>query len=626
VALLVAPHGLEVHAIAPRTALGAPGTPHQAPSTIPAPSTFQEAGLILGRVLDASTGQPMTSAVVRLSAGGVNVGQGVLTGADGRFVFAPLPAGTFTVTAERPGYFDSAYGSQRPRGVGQPIAIAAGERRGDLTIQMWPWASIAGTVVDEVGARVPNITVEAIRRGPKGAASTGEVITGVTDARGDFRIQRLAPGSYAVGVGSRVLYTAIPPGITLPASAVTPPATGSGDPTLIVDATRRLLISVEGPVRQPRDPREFTNPFVYVMSYYGGATNLWQATPVVVTAGQQVASINLPLALRTSVRVAGTVMGPRGPVAQALVRLLPTDFDPDEIDMDTASVAAAITGDDGKFTLPPVAAGNYLIDAFRPRPAPTVSISSSGVPRLTESESPSRDPEGYWARTSVSVTNLDIPNMVLTMRAGARLSGEMVFQKPPSAGAQPFKLLLHNAGDPPVMSADIRLDRVGSFAISGIKPGSYVLDAAGLPPGWEITSAVLNGREITGMPFDIGGTDVTGLVVTLGDRAIEIRGDVLDAQGRLALDSTVVIFPTEMGTWKSVPQGSRHIQAIRAANGGYAFRGLSAGDYYVAAIDDAMMADWPATELLRKLMNSAERVRVATGERRVVNLVSRPRR
>src|SRR5262245_30633774 len=74
-------------------------------------------GLILGRVVDATNGSPVSSAVVRLmNEAGAVVGPGLLTGPDGRFVFAPVAAGVFTITAERAGYLDGQYGKKRPSG------------------------------------------------------------------------------------------------------------------------------------------------------------------------------------------------------------------------------------------------------------------------------------------------------------------------------------------------------------------------------------------------------------------------------------------------------------------------------------------------------------------------------
>jgi hypothetical protein len=599
-----------------------------APQTTQAVRQAEVPGLILGRVVDATTGSPISSAIVRLtSSDGTPVGSGVLTGSDGKFVFSPVLAGTFTLTAQRPGYFEGQFGRKRATGPGAPLVLRGGERRGEATIQLWPWATISGLVVDEMGRRVPGVPVEARRRGGDGTGGPAEIGVGITDARGEYQIQHLLPGKYVIAAICRSLHLSLPPNATVP-SATTWPLGGTGDPTLIVDAGRRSVLAVTGPVRTPATAGEQVQPYVYVSTYYGGGTDLWQVAPIEVTVGQVLPNIDIKLALKPSSRIGGTVVGPKGAVPEALIRLISTDIDPSEVDVSTSSVVAAVSGVDGSFRMPPVPRGNYLLDVYRPRPsAPAVRPQSSGVAQLSPAMTNARDPEGYWTRTSIIVTERDVPNMIINVRSGARIAGQTSFTKVPSAGdtGQSFHLMLEHNDDPPVLSPAIRLDRAGQFEITGVRPGWYVLSAIGLPAGWEVSSALLGGRDITGRPFEIGGNETGPFAITLGDRAIEIKGDVLDAQGRVAHDATVVIFSSDISSWKFISRNARNVQAVRTVSGGYSFRGLSAGEYYVAALDDNLLEGWPAPEVLRKLMPAALRLRVTTGERRVENLTLRSR-
>jgi hypothetical protein len=295
--------------------------------------------------------------------------------------------------------------------------------------------------------------------------------------------------------------------------------------------------------------------------------------------------------------------------------------------MATPEIVAAVSGFDGTYALPPVPRGNYLLDVYRARPAPSLQVPASGVPRLADSRTSTRDPEGYWSRMSIAVTDRDLPDYLITMRSGLTIGGQTVLQRgpaPPNAGpGESLRLVLEHGSDPAVVSAPIRTDRAGPFEIAGIRPGWYVLSATGLPAGWEISSAVLGGRDITGRPFELGANEAGNLVVTLGDRPIEIRGDVLDAQGRLVRDATVVLISGDISGWKSVSKNARNLQAIRATSGGFAFRGIAAGEYYLAAVDDAAIDGWPAPEVLRRLMNGALRVRLVAGDRYVENLTMR---
>ena len=100
-----------------------PGLPPAAPRT----------ALVVGQVIDAGTGTPVSGALVELRmqvplsappspfsrpAPPTQLLQTprVLTGSDGRFVFRGFPKGNFLLTAIKPGYLNGAYGRRRPGG------------------------------------------------------------------------------------------------------------------------------------------------------------------------------------------------------------------------------------------------------------------------------------------------------------------------------------------------------------------------------------------------------------------------------------------------------------------------------------------------------------------------------
>ena len=99
---------------------------------------------------DDSQSLPIRRATVTLSGGATGPVQAV-TDDTGRFTFAAIPASTYTVTVEKPGYVKTFYGSRRPgRGPGMPIAVADAQRV-TLALKLLRGAVIAGTVVDHDG-------------------------------------------------------------------------------------------------------------------------------------------------------------------------------------------------------------------------------------------------------------------------------------------------------------------------------------------------------------------------------------------------------------------------------------------------------------------------------------------
>jgi iron complex outermembrane recepter protein len=105
--------------------------PGAAADSLPAPA------LITGVVVDAETGAPIAAAQVRLR----ELQRGDLTRADGRFRFAGVAAGTYTLSAQRIGYAPQT----------RTLTVAAGAT-GEVRLELRPTAlEVAGVVVTGTG-------------------------------------------------------------------------------------------------------------------------------------------------------------------------------------------------------------------------------------------------------------------------------------------------------------------------------------------------------------------------------------------------------------------------------------------------------------------------------------------
>jgi len=155
-------------------------------------------GAITGRVL-ADDGRPLINATVLVSGVGVNAAGGeqgtARTDGKGDFRVADLAPGTYTITAQAPGYVTA------PK-----VAIDGSEkdyyRLGDaVTIRMVKGGVITGKVINSggepiVGGRVRAIRVRASDGRPVRAPES--VLERQTDDRGVYRLYGLEPGSYLV--------------------------------------------------------------------------------------------------------------------------------------------------------------------------------------------------------------------------------------------------------------------------------------------------------------------------------------------------------------------------------------------------------------------------------------------
>ena len=139
-----------------------------------------------------------------LASGELQFPQTVVTDDAGRFVFASLAAGNYSLVATKPGYVSATYGAKRPgRGTGVPIAVLEGQRVTDISLKMLHGGVITGTVRSVTGQPVPNLGVQVYQVDSFGGArhlSMAAPGNTVTDDRGIYRAFGLAPGDYVVQI------------------------------------------------------------------------------------------------------------------------------------------------------------------------------------------------------------------------------------------------------------------------------------------------------------------------------------------------------------------------------------------------------------------------------------------
>jgi hypothetical protein len=128
----------------------------------------------------------------------------------------------------------------------------------------------------------------------------------------------------------------------------------------------------------------------------------------------------------------------------------------------------------------------------------------------------------------------------------------------------------------------------GSFTIRG--GHSRMLFKPTMIPGWELKSVMLDGVDITDVPYDTarGGTDRLEIVVT--DQQQEVAGRVLDALGRPASRFVVIAFPSDLKEG-AVPGRFFAMSSTTSSDGTFQLQNLPPGRYFAAAFtsvhDDA---------------------------------------
>jgi hypothetical protein len=160
----------------------------------PAPSSSQIRGIVRNAADDA----PIARARVIATADVLPEARVTLSGADGRYTLAGLPAGSYTVSVTRTGYAPQTWGQGRSLS-GTPIGLGSGQQLPAIDFALVQGATIVGRVMDEDGSPLAGADVEAlVNRFEGGADALFSAATAQTDDRGEFRLFGLAPGRYFV--------------------------------------------------------------------------------------------------------------------------------------------------------------------------------------------------------------------------------------------------------------------------------------------------------------------------------------------------------------------------------------------------------------------------------------------
>ena len=549
------------------------------------PGTARIAGIVVDT---SSPPQRLRRVIVTLVGPELPDPRTTISDDEGRFAFDRLPAGRFTVSGTKPAYLTGSYGSVRPGRPGIPLPIASGQQITNLQLTLARGAALTGRLRDESGEPASNVQVHAFRVPPAGAPPL-LLLTGsaMTDDRGIYRVFGLPPGEYLVASAIRLNH----------ASDIAALSPGEID-----DALRELSARTGAIATTSTSAPSGTAPgtYAYAPVYYPGVASTSAAERVRLGVGEERTGIDFPIRLTRMATIEGVVRNADGstPTVQFVIN-------PDGLQLrsligaiPTFSSQATASGRTFRYTN--VAPGRYRI---------AVQSTQDGV---------------TFASADVEVTGTDITGVTLVLQPALRMSGRIVFDRatlpPPSAATIRVSIVSTNGqrssssgstrmGNFPVPQAVARED--GTFELNGIVPDTYSLTVPGLPSGWWLRSAIVNGRDVLDYPLQITG-NVTDAVLTCTDRQTTLSGRLVTGAGAAAAAYFVAVFPAERTLWRP---GARRIQLVRAdTDGTWMARNLPAGDYLIAALTDVDEADLLDTSFLEALAPAAVRVALADGE------------
>ncbi len=270
-----------------------------------------------GHVVAADTGAPLRRAQVRVTSQELRENRMTTTDGDGKYEFKELPAGRYTVFANKGSYVGLSYGQQRPFEPGKPLEILEAQTVEKVDFALPRGGVITGRILDEFGEALSDAQVVAQRYqnvgGRRRLVPAGRPAQ--TNDIGEFRLFAIPPGQY------------------------------------YLSATLRNF-----GMMGDSDDRSG-----YAPTYFPGTSNVSEAQKVTVGLGQIISDMNMSLLTTRTARITGTAVDSQGRPMMGMVMAMPRG--------DSMMFNFGPPGQikpDGTFSIGGLAPGNYVLQTNGP--------------------------------------------------------------------------------------------------------------------------------------------------------------------------------------------------------------------------------------------------------------------
>jgi 5-hydroxyisourate hydrolase-like protein (transthyretin family) len=515
--------------------------------------TFSLAGI----VVNSLTGQPVPSASVAIAptnqGADREISRSMTTGADGRFTFAQLRRGKYSLMAMARGYTLQYFDHHDP----YATAIAVGPELDTehLTFRLQPDASLEGVVTDESNEPVQNAMVRVFQTSTEGGQrKTLPGNQAQTDDQGHYHLGHLAPGSYYLAVSARPWY-----------AQNTRAPRASGNPRIDEHAAQEAAIL----------------DVTYPLTFYPDASDSAQASPIELAPGEKSAADvvmraipALHLRIRTPGAAENDVLG-RMVFPHVSQRIF-------EGYLDAVFNAPDSWAAPGVIEISGLAPGHYVIEM-----SPSTGLGEKTTTRGWYKEI------DLTSDTEVSAS--DGP-------AFAKVGGTVLFEDP-SQVPRDASLQLSNPDTGETFRSDIADKGVFDFNGDEVRPGRYQV-AVENANGFFLKRLSATGAKVSGRTIEIGNGGVVRISAMASRGAGRIEGTVI-REGEPFAGAMVVLVPQDPAN--NAPLFRRDQSD---SDGTFTLTNVVPGEYTAIALANGWDLEWANPSVLQPYLKLGGTVQV----------------
>jgi len=525
---------------------------------------------IAGTVVNSLTGQPLPAVAVAIApttsqGSSREVSQDVVTGDDGRFAFAGLVRGKYSLMATARGFALQSF--EQHDAYSSAIAVGPDLDSEHLVFRLQPDASIEGQVIDENNDPVQNATVHLYeKRIADGQQRTSSVNQAQTDDQGHFRIGHLASGTYYPAVSARPWY----------AQNDRSPSRGPSNP-----------------VAQNRAAQEAAALDVtYPLTFYPDSRDSAGASPIVLHPGERatadVVMHTVPaLHLRIHTGGAGSASGTTVSNGKFLGQIFPRVSQRIlEGYLEPVSNSPVSGTEPGVVQIMGLAPGHYIVEM----PASNADDKASS--------------RGWYREIDLfgdaDLNAGDAPSLVT-------VSGSVIFQGETTAPKNPG-IQLSNPATGESFYASISDKGQFDFKDS-VRPGRYNVALGNSAQGFFLSKLSATGAKIVGRTLDISGASNVRIVGVVARGLGQVDGVALH-DGQLFAGAMVVLVPHDAAN--NTPLFRRDQSD---SDGSFTLPNVVPGQYTVIAIANGWDLEWGNPVVLQPYSKGGEAVQVTGGSK-----------